>query len=186
MAKDARGGTDLDRSLRKRIQNVLINALSDVLLGDDDGDEVSLESGADSTTLVERLQHQGVLSQSEASGADDNISGGFVVYQGDERQLLADLLPEVNGDVVSLGELGSDVLDLHGVGIACWDFDNGLWKDVSDISISVDGNVAKSEEFRRDAVSHKGDIFSSHVAKLDEAVVRDVCALVTSETPIFG
>ena len=95
-------------------------------------------------------------------------------------------MPEVNGEVVSLGELRSDVLDLHGEGVACRDFDNGLWGDVSDISIAVDGNVAKSEEFRGDTVGNEGDIFSSHVAKLDEAVVRDVCALVTNETPIFG
>ena len=51
------GDADLDRSLRKRIQNFLVNALLDnYFFSDDDCHRVSLEGRLDSLTVaVERL-----------------------------------------------------------------------------------------------------------------------------------
>ena len=42
-------------------------------------------------------------------------------------ELCVIFLAKVDGEVVALGVLGSDVLDLHGVRLACRDLDPGLW-----------------------------------------------------------
>ena len=63
----------------------------------------------------------------EAGSIDDNIGRGGTIFKGDERELCAIFLAKVDGKYVALGVLGSNVLDLHGVRLACWDFDRGLW-----------------------------------------------------------
>ena len=42
-------------------------------------------------------------------------------------ELLTVFLAQAYGKVVTLGELGSDVLDLNRVHLSCWDLDSGLW-----------------------------------------------------------
>ena len=68
-----------------------------------------------------------MLSFFEASSVDNHIGSSGAVVEGDGSELCAIFLAKVDGEVVALGVLGSDVLDLHGVRLACWDLDRGLW-----------------------------------------------------------
>ena len=67
-----------------------------------------------------------MLSYREASRVDDHIGSSGAVVEGDELELCAIFIANFDDEVVALGVLGSDVLDLHGVRLACRDLDPGL------------------------------------------------------------
>lgn len=82
-------------------------------------------------------------------------------------------MAEVDVNIVSLGVLGADMLNLKNVGLASQDFDNGLWRDDSDEAVAEDTHVADSNTLDRDTVGHKGDVLPWHVAPLYKTVCRD-------------
>ena len=59
-----------------------------------------------------------MLSCFDAGSVNDHIGSSGAVVKGDESELCAIFLAKVDGEVVALGVLGSDVLDLHGVRLA--------------------------------------------------------------------
>ena len=68
-----------------------------------------------------------MLSYFEAGSVDNHIGRAGAVYERDEMELFIFFLAKVDGEDVALGVLGSDMFDLHGVCLACWDLDPGLW-----------------------------------------------------------
>ena len=91
--------------------------------------------------LVERFKYQCVLSGRETFSVDDHIRRA---QEGDEWQYLAFLLTDVDFEVVSLRQLGSNVLDLHCARLACLDLDSGRWRYSSDKVVSEDSYGAGS------------------------------------------
>ena len=78
--------------------------------------------------MVERLKDNGILfSWLVVCRVDDHIGSSVAVVEGDKIELFTIFLAKVDGEDVALGVLGSDVLDLHGVRLACRDLDPGLW-----------------------------------------------------------
>ena len=81
--------------------------------------------------------------------------------------------------------LSSDVLNLQGALFASWDFDSGLWLDVSDVVIAEDSQIAEGNEIVGNVLGHERDVPSGCVAEFDETVGRLICVLIPSRGPLF-
>lgn len=98
---------------------------------------------------------------------------------------MAIFLTQVDGKIVALSILGSDVLNLHNVRLASWDINDGHCCDVSDVVVAEDTHAAYSDIFRGNSADHKGDVLSGHVTLFDKAVVCSNLIIISRPRPVF-